>query len=258
MRWEFIPHVYDQHNRQSNFIPGAFDPADAQTPDPSTGELDPTGPGFTLPPPQSDLPIVLPGFKVYTNGIVVGGSGIKAGLVKNYYDTLGPRFGFAYKLMDNLVVRAGYGTFFERTQGNDVYNGWPNPPFSFDTTLFTVPLTGLAGSGTAIPVFPANLTALDYNYIIPYTTTTNAMVEYQISPRIILQTGYVGTFGKDQRIQRNINQPLSNNPLRGTADPNQIRPFPGYGSITYGENSTSRLRATRARSVPSRVTKSRT
>jgi len=239
MRWEYIPHVYEQHNRQSNFVPGAFNPADAQAPNPVTNQLDPNGPGFTLPPPQSGMSIVLPGFKMYTNGILVAGSGIKAGLVKNYYDTLAPRLGFAYKVTDKLVVRAGYGTFFERTQGNDVYNGWPNPPFSFDTTLFTVPLTGLAGSGATIPIYPANVTALDYNYLIPYTTTTNAMVEYQISPKVIFQTGYVGTFGRDLRIQRNVNQPFDNNPLRGKVSPNQIRPFPGYASINYGENSVS-------------------
>jgi hypothetical protein len=239
MRWEFIPHVYDQHNRQSNFIPGDFNPADAQSPDPTTGQLNPNGPGFTLPPPQSGLSIVDPTLRMYTNGIRVAGSGIRAGLVKNYYDNLAPRVGFAYKVTDKLVARAGYGTFFERTQGNDVYNGWPNPPFSFDTTLFTVPLTGLAGSGATIPITPANVTALDYNYIIPYTSTANAMVEYQISPKVILQTGYVGTFGRDLRIQRNVNQPFMNNPDRGVLSPNLIRPYPGYGGITYGENSVS-------------------
>jgi hypothetical protein len=83
------------------------------------------------------------------------------------------------------------------------------------------------------------VTALDYNYIIPYTSTANAMVEYQISPKVILQTGYVGTFGRDLRIQRNVNQPFMNNPDRGVLSPNLIRPYPGYGGITYGENSVS-------------------
>ncbi|MEJ2007274.1 MAG: carboxypeptidase-like regulatory domain-containing protein [Acidobacteriota bacterium] len=239
VRWEYIPHVYDQHNRQSNFIPGDFNFANAQSPNPTTGQLDPNGPGFTLPPPQSGLPLVLPGFKMYTNGIRVAGSGIDRGMVKNYYNSFGPRVGFAYKLSDKLVARAGYGTFFERTQGNDVYNGWPNPPFSFDTTFFTVPLTGTAPAGGAIPIFPANVTALDFNYLIPYTSTANAMLEYQLSPKIILQAGYVGTFGRDLRIQRNVNQPLDNNPLRGVENPNQIRPFPGYAGLTYGENSVS-------------------
>jgi len=50
---------------------------------------------------------------------------------------------------------------------------------------------------------------------------------------------YVGTAGTHQRIQRDINQPAMDNPLRGQTSPNNIRPLPGFASINYGENSTS-------------------
>jgi Carboxypeptidase regulatory-like domain len=240
LRWEFIPHVYELADRQSNFIPSAFDPSQAQSPDPVTGQLDPTGPGFGDPPapPQSGLSLVLPGFKTYNNGVFVAGSGISRGLVDNFNNLIAPRVGLAYKFNDRLVFRAGFGKFFERTQGNDVYNGAPNAPFSFNTTLFTAPLTGTAGGG-GIPIFPAGFVALDKNYLIPSSFSSNGTLEYQFSPKVLLRVAYVGTFGRNQRIQRNINQPFTDNPLRGTLNPNLIRPFPGFTSINYGENSVS-------------------
>ena len=60
--------------------------------------------------------------------------------MKNYYDTCEPRIGFAYDLFGNgkTVLRGGFGMFYERVQGNDVYNAALNPPFAYQPSANNV------------------------------------------------------------------------------------------------------------------------
>lgn len=236
-RWEALPHTYERYDRQSNFYPALFNPADAQAPA-VDGTLDPNGPGFET---VEGVPLnsTIPGIRFYMNGIgLAGKNGVPRGLVDNHYNTIGPRVGFAYDLFGNgrTVLRGGYGMFFERIQGNDVYNMASNPPFSYDPTVFDTTLTGTGGSS---PIYPAGITALSKEYLAPTTQQWSLGVQHELFPQAVLSAMYVGTVGTHQRIQRNLNQPAMDNPLRGTASPNDIRPYPGYSGINYGENSTS-------------------
>ena len=77
----------------------------------------------------------------YLNGLVVAGQdGTPRGMVQNEFNTVGPRVGFAYDLTGKgkTMVRGGFGMFYERIQGNDVYNMGPNPPFGFSPNLTSV------------------------------------------------------------------------------------------------------------------------
>ena len=60
-----------------------------------------------------------------------------------------------------MVLRGGYGLFYERVQGNDVYNAALNPPFAYipsaTNVYFSDPNTSvLTGKTTlnALPVQP--------------------------------------------------------------------------------------------------------
>jgi len=241
LRYEGIPHTYERFDRQSNFYPSLFDPAKAQSPSPD-GTLDPNGPGFE--PIRTNLANVIPGIRLYTNGTGVAGKNeIPRGLVDNHWDTFGPRIGFAYDLGGNgkTVLRGGYGEFYERIQGNDVYNAAANVPFSLNATVFDVPLTGTGGAvaGGGIPIFPASLTTLSKEYLIPVTHQFSFGVQRELFPQGVLTVEYVGTAGAHQRIQRDVNQPLMDNPLRGKVNANFARPFPGFAGINQGENSTN-------------------
>ena len=48
----------------------------------------------------------------------------RAAWPKNDYNTIMPRLGFSYDLFGNgkTILRAGFGTFYERIQGNDIYD----------------------------------------------------------------------------------------------------------------------------------------
>src|SRR6202008_4477407 len=82
---------------------------------------------------------ILAGTKFYLNGIGIPGTtaGVPKGLVNTQWAAFGPRIGFAYDLTGSgkTVLRGGFGSMYERVQGNDMYNAGPNIPFSTSVTF---------------------------------------------------------------------------------------------------------------------------
>jgi hypothetical protein len=247
LRYDGLPHNYDKNNQLANFNPAAYSAANAQSPSPIDGTLDPNGPGFR----------VVNGASFYLNGLQLAGvNGVPRGLVKDSYNTVQPRLGFAYDLLGDgsTVIRGGAGLFFERVQGNDTYNINTTPPFSYQPTAnsvyFSNPNTSnQTGATAALPVSPAGLTNLSYYYPNPGTLQFSLGVQRALARSVVAQVGYVGTTGWNQNDLREINDlSLSNDATNlahrqaiatNGANANLYRPYQGFSNIRQEENGQS-------------------
>jgi Carboxypeptidase regulatory-like domain len=254
MRYDALPHAFERYNQFANFVPSLYDRTQPYPLDTKTGTL---------------LPSSLTAFNgqnFYLNGIREAGvNGFPRGNVQNYYNTLQPRVGFAYNIRGDgkTVLRGGVGLFFERVQGNDVYNAALNPPFAYQPSAtnvyFSNPNTSALTGATTSQTFPSTLTVLGYKYRPPGTAMFSLGIQRQVATSVVAVVQYVGSRGWDQSDDRQINTlPLTdpNNPSdpydlrRGIATGKAISPtqpaianlyriFPGFAGITIEENQTN-------------------
>jgi len=246
LRFDGLPHAFERYNQFANFVPADYDTS-LGNPVTAAGTLDPA----SLTPYNGEA--------FYLNGIREAGvGGFPRGVVQNKYDTFQPRVGFAYDLTGDgkTVLRGGFGMFFERVQGNDVYNAALNPPFAYQPSAtnvyFSNPNTSALTGVTTSETFPSTLTNLEYKYSPPGTAMFSFGVQRQVAPSVVAVLQYAGSLGWDQNDDRAINTlPLTDpgngaNPYdlregvaNGSLNANQYRIYPGFSSIQQEENETN-------------------
>jgi hypothetical protein len=260
LRWDGVPHTYEANNRMGNFYPNLYDPAQAATLN-SNGTIcsGPTDPGCTAVSPglgPSPNPI-LSGYQFYLNGIGVPGktAGVPKGLVDNHWATFGPRVGFAYDLTGSgkTILRGGFGTMYERIQGNDMYNAGPNIPFSSSVTfnsgvLLSNPNTSVGPCKTGpqctltAPITVADITGLNRTeYKLPVSYQYSFGIQHALGAKSVLSVSYVGNQNRHQNDYREMNLPdpslLPSLALKTNTTPyNQLVPFKGFHSIKLSED----------------------
>ncbi|HZP04827.1 MAG TPA: TonB-dependent receptor [Terracidiphilus sp.] len=232
LRYDGLPHAWERYNKFANFVPSTYN---TTLPNPlnSDGSLNPaqlTSYSGVSPTGGAE--------SFYLNGINEARvNGFPRGNVKNYYFTWQPRIGFTYDLSGSgrTVLRGGVGVFYERVQGNDVYNAALNPPFAYQpaptNVFFSNPSTSIATGATSHNLFPSGLTTIKYNYPPPGTMDWSFGIQHQVAPSIVATVQYVGSGGWDQNNDRQINElPLTNNPSNPWSTANSGGP--NYNSVT--------------------------
>jgi Carboxypeptidase regulatory-like domain len=265
MRFYWIQQQFDEASQTANFLPDQFNPANAPLlfrPGMAGGSRVAVNPltGETL--PAAFIGRIVPNTGSITNGVFQAGDGIEQGLYRNRGVHFAPRFGFAYDALGDqrLVIRGGGGVFYDRPQGNTVFDLLQNPPTTLQPTLFygrlqdVVPLD--VGAVTTIPLAVPSLIAIDHEGKIPTTYAFNLGVQRKLPFETILDVSYVGTTGSHLLQRRNINapaygaaylpqnqDPTSTNsaavPGARALAPEFLRPYQGFGNIQYIEPAAS-------------------
>ncbi len=261
IRFYYIQPQYDAGLQTSTFLQGRFDPAAAPRlyyPAAGGGAID-RATGQTL--PAYAVGDIVPNSGNLLNGIAQAGVNYSKYLMKNPGVTFGPRFGFAYDVTghQNLVIRGGGGIFYDRYQGNEIFDEITNPPTTFQPALTYGNISGISGGGSNLLFGPSALHALDPSGQIPTTASYSLGIQTKLPWELVLDTAYVGSVSWHLLDQINFNaipyettfQPQNQDPTKVAATPNAllgsnaysepfVRPNQGYGDITYhGEGSSS-------------------
>ncbi len=199
---------------------------------------------------------IVPNTGSITNGVLQAGrDGLPKGVYKNRGVHFAPRFGFGYDVFgtQKLVVRGGGGVFYDRPQGNTVFDLVQNPPTTIAPTLNF----GLMQQLNQGPVLlaPPGLVAFDLEGKVPTTYAYNLGIQYKLPLDSVLDISYVGTSAQHQLQRRNINAPAygaafaaaNQDPTLATsATPGAtalpvdfLRPYQGFGNISYIEPAVS-------------------
>ena len=261
LRWDGIPHTYEANGNMGNFCPSLWNPAAAAVfaTDPLTGTtnhnlISPSSPGLGTSPVPA-----LAGIPFYLNGIgIAGRNGIPKGLVDNTWNAFGPRIGFALDLTGaaKTVLRGGFGTMYERIQGNDMYNAAANSPFDVNLNINNILLqdphiNALAGGGNfsgtnTIPV--STIVGLNRQYKVPTSYQYSFGIQQSLGRNAVWSISYVGNQNRWQSYSQEINLPpqsqlasLATTKAGTSGTPfNGLVSYPGFSSILLaftGSNS---------------------
>ena len=232
IRYDALPHAWERGNFVGNFDQALYVQTQAPIWD-NSGAIDPASP---------DL-YTFGGIPSYINGTGLAGQNhFPRGSVNNDYLTWQPRLGFSEDISGNgkTVLRGGFGTFFERMQGNDVYDTAASPPFdpalSVGNPYFSNPGTNYVTGQSITPnslIFAGGAASMAQYYRAPASAMYSLGVQRELAPSLIWVIQYVGNLAWHQNIGNHINNfPVNSGFINpNTGGPISNSPGPGLVSI---------------------------
>lgn len=161
-----------------------------------------------------------------------------------------PRVGLAYDPFKDgkTIIRAGYGFYFDQPLvGIFETAAFGTPPYSTTATFSSVqfdPAQTVTFSNPSAGTPPTSIplralgTAIAPDFETPESQVWSVGVQREVFKNAVVDVSYVRTKGDKLIRRRNINfltpQQILNN---GVAGANALRPYLGYGNITYYETS---------------------
>jgi hypothetical protein len=181
----------------------------------------------------------------------LGSAGANRSLQLSDKNNFAPRVGFSWQPYgrSTMVVRGGYGIFYNQTFGDVIFQKAANPPFVSLSTGNIGAALPLIGSGTIVPgsgaliqqalagivgqVFPS-MSPFQINFRDAMIHEWNLDLQGELPGSWLLDVGYVGTRALHLPREVDPNQPQPN-PLTQTAPV----PYPLYAGFSYTESSGS-------------------
>jgi hypothetical protein len=204
-----------------------------------------------------------------SDGLAFQGNQI-ASVYPSDWANVSPRVGFSYspKSAKGVVVRGGFGMFFDTPNanpfldnrpGNNAPNGLEGNPAGLSPVYTLAAYGGTIVPGQSIfpvvtptttslcnPGSPCGVFSVDRNFKTPYNFNYNLQLEQAIGSGAIIQIGYVGTEGRRQLSLLNINQPYLGGPATsvlyrnttwaGVTQRPYLSQYPQYGDINQIES----------------------
>jgi len=222
LRWDYFGPINETNGGQANFVP--YGPPD-------------NSPEYIVPASGKDVRTLSPSFYntlAQDHITLVQTNKWGQGLIQTQKYNFAPRVGFAYQVDPKLVVRGGFGLFFNSFEnqgyGPNIGENYPfvynfhYTPVGADSTVYPVSVNtpfatgscqsgGTSGPGgtatfesgfSCIPFTPANVAApglalegLQFNYQTPRVFTTNLTMQYSLTRTLSAQVAYVFTDASD-------------------------------------------------------------
>ncbi|MBS1794718.1 MAG: TonB-dependent receptor [Acidobacteria bacterium] len=193
---------------------------------------------------------IVPGSGTLANGLSLS----DAALVKDRGIHFSPRFGFAYDVTgkQNLIIRGGFAIFYDRAQGNLVYDFNQNLPTTFTSSVFNAVLSDITTNATSYGT-PQSVKSIDPNAKTPTTNSYNIGIQYKLPFfDTVLDVSYVGSQSHHLPHNRPLNEtPFGSAFLLANQDPTKAiqptpngsnalptdfyRPYKGFAGISYTE-----------------------
>jgi len=190
------------------------------------------------------------------NGAFQAGEGVSDTLQDGNKLRVSPRMGLTYDVSGNqsMILRGGFGIFYDRPQGNQVFDMISNAPGVLVSNVQWGRLQDLTTGATGTDPFPTlSLSPSGFNFIPPKTYQWNVGVQRKLFETLILDVAYVGSKSTDLLRQSQINSvpagakflPQNQDPTRApsaipgaTALPDDLlRPYQGYNTIRMWDYS---------------------
>ena len=252
LRWDFFGLVYEHHGNQANFVPSG----------PPTGS-----PMYLIQqgPNSNNLSTSFQDLLTKDGIALLIGNKYGKGLGNSQKSNFAPRLGFAYQVSDKLVARGGFGIFYNGFENRGFSpNLGENYPFQFNFNFNrpndAEPINNFLGCPTATPaggptletgftctplsplLVNANglqLRGIQFDYTTPYSMGGNFTLQYQLTPSMSLQAGYVNSLARHLEVFPNSNNVTQLAPA--SASPVNFVPFPDFGrggsyAITSGNS----------------------
>src|SRR5260370_24662347 len=218
--------------------------------------------------------LFVPGTVDTANGMWVDGvNGVPYDTYTNAYIRAAPRIGFALDVFGDgkTALRGGWGVFYDRLDGNQVYNMSGQPPVGYTPTAYYGNISNLASAGGLLG--PPGISEWNGHTPVPQNRSASLGIETSIGWSTVVDVAYQGTYGLNRPFRVNLNPvPLfadfsstyfdPTQPVTNPAQPPHLaaafqRPnFPGFCDINQEQlGSKSRydgLQATFLRRLPNR------